>query len=70
MILKALEKCGHEVVHVQPTVLKSATEKFFAHVMADEGKNLLAAWKGDIVDQSVMTSYLLYQVNKMKCKDL
>lgn len=31
-------------------------------MLADEGKTLLAAWKGDILDQSVLTNSLVYKV--------
>ena len=58
--LKGLEARGHEVVHFQPSILNRGALKFFAHVLADQGKCSLELWEGEILDQAIETNRVIY----------
>ena len=62
-ILQLLEDRGHEVLHVQPSIITEAAMKFPTHILADEGKTLLRLWEGDLVDPSVLTTSVVYKVS-------
>ena len=60
--VKVLSSKGHELVHFQPPHLVDIYKDFFRFLQADLGRNNLARWSGDVLDQSTVRNSRAYKV--------